>query len=402
MSDGAPAVHRDPELEGAVGAVLPAVLALRRRVHTWPELGLALPRTQRAVLDALPRGGLTVTTGRALDSVVAVLETGRPGPHVLLRADMDALPLAQAPGDDEPRSRVPGATHACGHDAHTAMLGGVAGVLHRLRHRLRGRVTLAFQPGEEGHGGAGLMIAEGLLDPCPDVALALHTTPTYASGTLATRVGPMCAAADWFTITLRGAAGHAAVRRTGNPVTAAAELCLALERLPLAGDPFEPVLVAVAGLQAGDTHSAVPAEAVLRGTVRSYGDDVAARLRAELVRTSDAVAAARGVRADITWGASYPVTVNDAGCVGTLRAVAARLLGEGAVHDLPRPLTVSEDFGEVAARVPSVLALLGSREPGVADPAPNHSPGLRVHEPALAHGVALVAGWVLEVVAAPD
>lgn len=385
------------DLARDVAAVAPDVVRLRRHLHTWPELGLSLPGTQRAVLDALPRDGLRVATGRRLSSVVAVLDTGRPGPHVLLRADMDALPL-----DEEPtaalRSAVPGVMHACGHDAHTAMLVGAATVLAAQRDALRGRVTFAFQPGEEGHGGAALMVEEGLLDPLPDRAVALHTSPTYRAGTVVTRPGPMFAAADWFTVTLRGAPGHAALRRTGNPVTAAAELCLALERLPLVLDPFEPAVATVAALEAGSTHTAVPAAATVRGTLRSFSEPAARRLREELTRVSVAVADARGVDVEVAWEQSYAVTTNDAASVRDLRAVALDVLGAGVVRDLEHPLTVSEDFGEIAARVPAVMALLGTREPGADTASPNHSPGLRVHEPALADGVRLLVRYAAQVV----
>lgn len=385
------------DLSDAVAAVMPSVLRLRRELHVQPEVGLSLPRTQRAVLEALPREGLTTTTGRGSSSVLAVLDTGRAGAHVLLRADMDALPITQDPSA-VPRSREPGVMHACGHDAHTAMLVGAATVLAAARDRLCGRVTFAFQPGEEGHGGAALMVAEGLLDPLPDSALALHTSPTYPAGTLATRQGAMFAAADWFTVHVVGEAGHAGLRRPGSAVTAAAELCLALERLPLAAGPFEGAVVTVAGLQAGDTHTAVPATATLRGTVRSFSPATADRLREELVRVAAAVAALRAVEAHVTWELSYPVTENDATCTRTLRTVAAEVLGADAVRDLEHPLTVSEDFGEIAARVPATMALLGTRDPGAATAAPNHSPGLQVHEPALEGGVALLVRYAASVV----
>ncbi|MBD7917064.1 amidohydrolase [Cellulomonas sp. Sa3CUA2] len=388
------------DLSGAVAAVMPAVLRLRRELHVWPEVGLSLPRTQRAVLGALPGDGLTISTGRGSSSVVAVLETGRAGPHLMLRADMDALPIAQDPSA-VPRSRVPGVMHACGHDAHTAMLVGAATVLAAARDTLRGRVTFVFQPGEEGHGGAALMVEEGLLDPLPDSAFALHTSPTYPAGTLATRVGPMFAAADWFTVRVVGDAGHAALQRPGNPVTAAAELCLALERLPLTSGPFEAAVVTVAGLQAGDTHTAIPATATLRGTVRSFSPAAGRRLRDELVRVTTAVAALRGVGAEVTWELSYPVTSNDAACTQTLRRVARDVLGADAVRDIEHPLTVSEDFGEIGARVPAVMALIGTGDPGAGPAAPNHSPGLRVHEPALEGGVALLVRYAQAVVGAP-
>lgn len=385
------------ELARAVDAVFPDVVRLRRHLHTWPELGLSLPRTQQAVLDALPLDALRITTGRQLSSVVAVLETGRPGPHVLLRADMDALPLSEDPSAS-PRSRVPGVMHACGHDAHTAILVGAAIVLCALRDDLRGRITFAFQPGEEGHGGAALMVEEGLLDPPPDCAVALHTSPTYPAGTVVTRPGPMFAAADWFTVTLRGTPGHAAMRRTGNPVTTAAELCLAIERLPLTLDPFEPAVATVAGIDAGTTHAAIPALVTLRGTLRSFSDEAAHRLREELTRLSTNVATSRGVDVEVAWEQSYAVTANAAACATLLRDVAAELWGGDAVRDLEHPLTVSEDFGEIAARVPAVMALLGTREPRTDVAAPNHSPGLRVHEPALADGVALLARFAVQVV----
>ena len=199
--------------------LLSDAVSLRRTLHAAPELGLELPRTQDAVLDAIDGLGLSVTTGDTLSSVIAVLDTGRPGPTVLLRGDMDALPMPEDTGLDF-ASTVDGAMHACGHDAHVAMLAGAARLLRAHEPEMSGRVVFMFQPGEEGHHGARHMIEEGVLNIAgtPDLAFAIHQTPNTPSGAIASKAGPLLASADVVTIDVIGRGGHAS--SPGQPGTA--------------------------------------------------------------------------------------------------------------------------------------------------------------------------------------
>src|SRR5262245_13259642 len=221
------------ELLDEARSLLDDAVRLRRRLHRHPEIGLTLPRTQAAVLDSLDGLGLRVRTGERTTSVVAALEGGRPGPTLLLRADMDALPLREDTGLDF-ASEVDGAMHACGHDSHVAMLAGAARLLHRRRAELAGRVLFMFQPGEEGYHGARVMIEEGLLDgpDRPAGAFALHASPVYPAGVIATRPGPLLASGDTLKVQVRGRGGHAsAPHRCLDPIPVACEMVQAFQTM---------------------------------------------------------------------------------------------------------------------------------------------------------------------------
>ena len=232
----------------------PEVVRLRRRIHRRPEIGLTLPHTQGAIIDALGDLNLQITTGKQLSSVVAVLEGRSPGRTVLLRADMDALKIREATGLDY-ASEIEGAMHACGHDGHTAMLVGAARLLAMHRDRIAGRVIFAFQPGEEGYAGARLMIEEGLLDRygTPDAAFAIHITPRHPSGEVFTRPGTLMAGAGMFRIIIKGRAGHPAEPHHAlDPIPIASEVVLALQTyVTRRVKAFEPAVVTVTAIQAG-------------------------------------------------------------------------------------------------------------------------------------------------------
>ncbi|MER6346036.1 M20 metallopeptidase family protein [Streptomyces sp. NPDC001595] len=377
-------------------ALLPEIVAVRRRVHRTPELGLRLPRTQRTVLDALDGLGLTVTTGKRLSSVVAVLEGARPGPAVLLRADMDALPQQEDTALDF-ASEVPGAMHACGHDLHTAMLVGAARLLAARRARLAGRVVFMFQPAEETDGGARHMLDEGLLDT-PNgagvtAAFAMHVTTRFESGTVHLRPGPTFAASDQIHLTVRGRSGHASSPHTTlDPVPVACEIVQALQTLVTRTvNVFDPAVITIASIHAGTTTNIVPETAELHGTFRTLSPRTRQRVREGIARVARHVAAAHGATVDIDLTEGYPPVVNDTEAAVTVRDTAARLLGADRVHELPEPFMGAEDFSYVLRRVPGVMAFLGARPPGVpAEDAPDcHSNRVVFDEQALATGAAL-------------
>ncbi|MCB1270567.1 MAG: amidohydrolase [Microthrixaceae bacterium] len=372
--------------------VHPEVVELRRRLHRHPELGLDLPRTQAAVVEFLEGLGLEVTLGEGLSSVVADLDTGRPGPTVLLRGDMDALPMPEDTGL-EFASEVDGRMHACGHDAHTAMLAGAAKVLSAGRDRLPGRIRFMFQPGEEGQGGARVMIDEGVLDGV-DGAFAIDVTPNLPSGTIGYRSGPALAATDEFSITFRGRGGHASTPHWAtDPVPVAAEAVLALQSMiTRTVDAFNPAVLTVASLRAGTTSNVIPETAELVGTIRTVNELVRLGVVERVSQVCEGVAAAHGCTAEVEMEAGYPVTVNHAGFIELVADVAATTVGQDSMIELPAPVMGAEDFSYVTARVPAAMAFLGvcmPEEPNPLEAPACHSNRMMLHEDAMATGVAM-------------
>jgi amidohydrolase len=380
--------------------VQPRTVALRRALHRRPEVGLDLPVTRDAVLAALADLPLQVHLGRAVTSVVAVLEGSRPGPTVLLRGDMDALPLHEDTAL-EFASEIPGAMHACGHDTHVAMLASAARVLADHRDDIAGRVLLMFQPGEEGFHGARYMIEEGLLDEHgrPDAAYALHISSTVPTGELQTRAGPVMAAADVLRVTVTGRGGHASAPHDAlDPVPAAAAMVGALQvALTRRIDAHHPAVLTIAHITAGTTNNVIPETAFLEGTLRTLSGPVRARLLEEIDRVCLHTALAHGCTAVVEIEPGYPVTVNDVDAAAAMRGLAVDMLGRKRVVDMVAPIMGAEDFSYVLAEVPGALAFLGGCPPGV-DPVtapPNHSNRVVFDEAAMVDGVALYAGLAL-------
>jgi hippurate hydrolase len=268
------------DLLAAAEAIQDDIVAIRRRIHRRPEVGLDLPVTQAVVLEELAKIGLEGRPGTALSSVVAVIEGERPGRTVLLRGDMDALPLHEDTGLDF-ASELDGAMHACGHDTHVAMLLGAARLLQERRADLPGRVVLMFQPGEEGMGGAKTMLEEGLLDAAgagggerPSGALAVHISTRYPTGEIHLKAGPEMAATDVIRITVRGRGGHASAPHTAlDPIVVAAEIVLALQAMVTRRiDAFDPAVVTIAQITAGTTNNIIPESVFLFGTIRTVSE----------------------------------------------------------------------------------------------------------------------------------
>ncbi|UCE88078.1 MAG: amidohydrolase [Deltaproteobacteria bacterium] len=380
--------------------VLPDVIALRRRIHANPELGLENPETQRAVLGALEGLPLEIETSRATTGVVATLEGERDGPTLLLRADTDALPLREETGLPFASERE-GTMHACGHDAHTAMLVGAARILSRHRDAVAGTVKLLFQPGEEGYGGARVLIEEGLLERAPrvDAAFAIHVDPTLSPGAVALRPGPILAAADVFGIDIAGRGGHASMpHHAVDPVPVACELVMALQSFVTRRvDAFDPVVVSVTRIDAGTTHNVIPATAHLAGTVRSVSERARRAAHDGIRRVTRGIAAAHDVKADVNILEGYPVTCNDAAFAAFTRDVAGALFGERAVVEMPAPIMGAEDFSYILDRVPGAMVFLGVSPGG--DAAPIHSNRMVLEESAMASGIALHVRMALEFLA---
>lgn len=391
----APPTGPDPTLREAAEALLDDAVAFRRDLHRHPELGLHLPRTQSKVIDALDGLPLHVTTGSEISSVVAVLEGAHPGPTTLLRADMDALPMDEDTEVDYV-SEVPGAMHACGHDAHVAMLVGAARLLADRRGDLAGRVVFMFQPGEEGHDGAGAMLDEGLLTTHGPVdrAFAIHVTPLMPVGWVTARPGPMLASADSFEVTVTGEGGHASMPHDAvDPMPAACEVVLAVQSMITRQIPVgDPAVLTVASIQAGSTTNVIPEQVRMLGTIRALSEASRSRARAGLERIADHVSRAHGCTGAVHWvGEEYPVTVNDATQVHQVLDLARGLFGEHGVFELPSPVMGAEDWSRVLQKVPGCMVFLGMAPAGVAQPAPNHSNRMCLDDAGMAHGIALHA-----------
>ncbi|RZS44993.1 hippurate hydrolase [Herbihabitans rhizosphaerae] len=395
----------DPRFTGlldAARALQPKTVALRRAVHKHPEQGLRLPRTQQAVLDALGGLDLKITTGESCSSVVGVLEGDKPGPTVLLRADMDALPLTETSGL-EFASEVDGSMHACGHDTHTAMLVSAARLLADRRDALAGQVIFMFQPGEEGYHGARHMIHDGVLTAAgrpADKAFALHVTTRLPSGVVCTRPGAMMAAADTFSVRVTGRGGHGAMPQDAlDPVPAAAAMVGALQTMITRRvSAFDPTVITVGSIHAGTTNNIIPEFADLEGTIRTVSEQARAFVREELPKVCEHVAQAHGCRAGVDVVPGYPVTVNDDAFAEHVVRVAGAALGADNAALMDFPVMGAEDFSYVLQRVPGAMAFLGACQPGV-DPEeapPNHSPRVHFDESAMVHGVAMYAAVALD------
>lgn len=391
---------------------LDAAVALRRTLHRWPEVGNDLPITRENVLGALDGLPLDITLHDTTSGIAALLTGTKPGPTVLLRGDMDALPMPEETGLDF-ASHVDGAMHACGHDTHTSMLVAAARLLSDRRDEIAGRVLFMFQPGEEGHHGARFMLDEGLLDvgtladgtPSPvERAYAIHITSMLPTGVVAARRGPMMAASDVLRITVTGAGGHAsAPHQTLDPVPVACEIVGALQTMITRRiDVFDPSVVTVAKIWAGTANNVIPESAHLEGTIRTFSETTRRQVHDGIRRVAEGIAAAHGmaVQADVIDG--FPVTVNDDAAADFALGVAGHLHGADHILRMPNPVMGAEDFSYVLNRLPGAMLFLGGT-PADRDPrgaAPNHSPHVYFDESAMTTGIATYAALALETLAA--
>jgi amidohydrolase len=380
---------------------------LRRAIHAEPEIGLDLPRTQRKVLDALAGLPLEITLGQSLSSVTAVLRGGKPGKAVLLRGDMDALPVAERSGVPY-ASQVDGAMHACGHDLHTSMLAGAARLLAAHQDELAGDVIFMFQPGEEGQGGGRIMLAEGVLDAAgerPVAAYALHVASgLLPGGVFASRAGTVMAAADTLRVTVHGRGGHGSQpHRAADPVPAACEIVLALQTMVTRRfDVFDPIVITVGAFHAGTADNVIPADAHFVATVRSFSPHARTAVQHAAPKLAGDIATAHGLTATAEFVDGYPVTVNDEAELAFAERAIADALGPGRYLAAPDPLTGSEDFSYVLEQVPGAFLMLGAC-PADADPlaAPfNHSAEAVFDDAVLPAGTTLYAELALRRLAA--
>jgi hippurate hydrolase len=370
-----------------------ATIALRRAIHAEPELGLECPRTTEKLKNAIADLPLSNRDSVATTGFVARLDGARPGRTVLLRGDMDALPIHEDTGLDF-ASRTAGHMHACGHDTHSAMLASAARILCARRDELAGTILFMFQPGEEGFQGGRIMIEEGLLDdPTPDAAFALHVFPNMPGGVIACRAGALLASADLVAATIKGKGGHAAMPHDAiDPVPIACEAVLALQTYIARRTTFtDPAILSVTKIDGGTAHNVIPDEVELLGTMRTLSDKARVATREAFERIVTKVAEAHGARAETRIEEGYPPTVNDPRAVALVRELAAGQFGEGAYYEIPAPIMGAEDFSYVLQKVPGAMAILGVA-PLDGDPfarAPIHNAKMLVDENVLPRGVAM-------------
>ncbi|MCD7053088.1 M20 family metallopeptidase [Rhodococcus sp. BH2-1] len=378
------------------------LVRLRRDLHTEPEVGLHLPRTQERVLAALDGLPLEITTGSALTSVTAVLRGSQPGPTILLRGDMDALPVGERASVDY-ASRTPGQMHACGHDLHTAMLAGAAHLLSARREHLAGDVVFMFQPGEEGFDGARLMLQEGVLEASgsrPVAAYGLHVSASMPPhGMFVTRRGPLMAACDAVHVTVLGRGGHGSQPHASlDPIPAASEMVTALQTFAARSfAPFDPVVVTVGSFHAGTAFNVIPDDARFDVTVRTFSPESREKVRDGIIRVCSGIAAAHGLEVDVDYVEQYPVTVNDDTEAEFVADVVADVYGPERFAWSPQPATGSEDFSLVLDEIPGAFVFLGAcptdRDPTTAPY--NHSPLAEFDDSVLGDGAALYSELAL-------
>jgi amidohydrolase len=373
-------------------AGLPAAIALRRAIHAEPELGLDLPKTTAKVRAALAGLPLEIREGPSTSGLMAILRGPANGRTVLLRGDMDALPLHEDTGL-EFTSLNQGAMHACGHDTHVAMLAGAARALCDRRERLTGTVMFMFQPGEEGWHGARHMIEDGLLDPAPDAAFALHISPNMPSGVFAGRAGPLLASSDKIRIKVIGAGGHASMPHDAlDPIPILCEIVTALQAMVTRRiSVFDPAVITIARIEAGTTDNVIPEEGRLWGTLRTLSERARATAQEGIRRVAEHVAAAHGAKAEVEIDAGFPVTVCDGRVTDLARRTAEALFGEGAWMTMPTPMMGAEDFSYVLHRSPGAMAFLGAAPEGgdYRTCCALHSNRMVLNEAVMARGIAM-------------
>lgn len=384
----------NPELEGiraGVREMIPWLVELRRDLHKHPEMKFQEIRTSRTVAELLKQWGLKVTTGLAQTGVVGLLDTGRPGPVLAMRADMDALPIQEVQ-DRSYASENPGVMHACGHDAHVTMLLGAAKVLAATPSLSRGAVKFIFQPGEEGGAGGLKMVEAGVLEnPKVDRALALHVFPTLRVGEVGLTTGPALASVDDFIIRLKGRGSHGAHPHTAkDPILAGAALVQALQSIVSRGtDPLESLVVSVTRFQAGTAFNIIPEEAEIWGTIRALKEPVRVEAQTSLKKIAKGIAQAHGLTAETEIRKGYPVLCNDLEVTAFVEKVASRFLGDRRVLCLAASMG-SEDFSYFLERCPGAFVVIGCSDPK-GGPAPMlHTPQFDVCEEVLPLGVELL------------
>jgi amidohydrolase len=396
-----------------VRALESKIISWRRDIHQNPELSNREVRTAKLVADELRKLGLEVQTGVARTGVVGLLKGGKPGAVVALRADMDALPVVEE--SDLPFKSIVkaeylgqqvGVMHACGHDAHVAILLGVASALASVRERIPGTIKFIFQPAEEGPppgetGGAPLMVAEGVLDnPKPAAIFGLHVIAGVPAGMITYRPGPLMASADWLYITVKGRQTHGAFPWSGiDPVVTSAQIITGLQNIVARQIDVskEPAVVTVATVHGGTRKNIIPEQVEMTGTIRTFDEDMRQDVHARIKHISEAIAGANHAVAEVKVDKAVPVTVNDPALTEKMLPTLKRIGGTGGSRPQQRVM-VAEDFSYFQEKIPGLFYFVGvtPKDQDMSKAAPNHSPRFFVDESGLLQGARSLAALAVD------
>lgn len=403
-------------IDAAASALEKRVIEWRRDFHRHPELSNREVRTAGIVAEHLRALGLDVQTGVAHTGVVGLLDSGRPGPVVALRADMDALPVAEevdVPFSSKARATFNGqdvgVMHACGHDCHVAILMGVAELLVGMKQQLRGRIKFIFQPAEEGpppgeEGGAALMIKQGVLEnPKPEVIFGLHVFAGVEAGTIAYRPGPTLASSDRIRILVNGRQTHGALPWRGvDPIVISSQIVLGLQTIisRQVDVSLEPAVLSIGAIKGGVRDNIIPDTVEMLGTVRTFNEQMRADIHARIRNTVELIAQSAGASAQVHFDNAYPVTVNDVPLTERMVPTLERVAGKDKVF-VGQKITGYEDFSYYQQKLPGFFFFVGVTPPGVdrKQSAPNHSPRFFVDESALLLGVRSLSHLTLDYMA---
>lgn len=385
------------DIATAAEAIQPELVKLRHAIHQEPEIGLDLPKTQAKILAAIDGLGLEISTGKSLSSVTAVLRGNNSNKSVLLRADMDALPVTEL-ADLPFKSQINGAMHACGHDLHVSMLIGAVKLLVANKEKLNGDVVFMFQPGEEGYDGAGHMIKEGVLKASgkkADATYGIHVMSAgIPTGSFTTKPGTMMASSDELHVTVVGMGGHGSQPHTAkDPIPVAAEMISALQlMITRSFNAFDPVVITVGQFHAGTKANIIPDTAEFQATMRTFSKESRERVQAETVRLCKSIAEGYGLTAEVRVVEQYPVTANNPNHAEFVGQVAQDLFGEAGYLEMPYPIAGAEDYSRVLEEVPGSYVFLGaSVEKDFAKAEVNHSPRAQFADGVMHRGTALLS-----------
>ena len=372
---------------------------IRRDLHQHPELGFQEHRTQGIIVEELQKFGLEVRSGIAKTGVVGLLKGKSDGPVLLLRFDMDALPI-QEQADIDYKSCVPGLMHACGHDGHVAIGLTVARLLSGIRDEFSGQVKFMFQPAEEGLGGAEKMLAEGILhNPEPDYALAVHLWNGLETGMVGVAAGPVMASSDIFEVQITGHGGHGAMPdQTIDPVQAAAQIVSALQTIVSRNiSPLDTAVVTVASLKSGETFNVIPSSAELKGTIRTYQKEVREQVIKRFRQIVEGISGAMGCSCSLEIKSITPAVVNDSFMIEQVRKAVEKYLPTQNLHLVANQTMASEDMAFVLEQIPGAYLFIGSANPQKEEVFGHHHPRFDIDENALVNAAALITASVLQI-----
>ena len=382
--------------------MLPELQSLRRKLHQIPEFGLELPNTLKVILDEISPLG-EITLGKSITSAVLHIKGDFPGPTVLLRADMDALAVIEDTG--VPYASTNGFMHACGHDLHMAMGVGAAKILASRKSELKGEVIIFFQPGEEGHHGADVMIEEQALmvsGSKPIRAYGLHVFSSYPVGMMGSRSGPLMASAGDLLVTVTGSGGHGSMPwLSKDPISVLNEIMSSLQTMVTKRfSAFDPVIVNIGWVRAGDTATTnvIPETASFGATVRVFSEENATKLKQYTQELVDSIATGFGLSATVEFTRATKVLMNDPQAISSVEKVTSELFGTSRYINLPTPIAGGEDFASIVSEIPGAFVFMGACPPGTdhTTAATNHSNKAVFDDSVLGDGAALLASLAVD------